>query len=128
MGFLNLNSNTKATLIDVIAKYLEDNEAEVRNMCCQRLEFITEKFAKEETFDKVLKKLKNYENEPFLFVKGIFLVKIETFAKHVLRICPFLNKVKIQEYVVPPFLTLINEENHNIRLGILKNVDKLNEV
>ena len=57
-------------LIDLVAKYLEDNEAEVRNACCHRLEHISEKLGKDENFCKILKKLKNFENEPSDYVKG----------------------------------------------------------
>ena len=70
MNFLSLNTSTKAALIEIVSKNLEDSEAEVRNACCQRLEHISEKLAKEESFDKILKKLKNFENEPSSFVKG----------------------------------------------------------
>jgi len=120
LNMMAINSQVKNWFIDTIVKMLDDPEMEIRNALCNRIELISEKLAKEETFEKFLKKLKQFDDAP-QFLK-------ETFAKNILKICPYINKKLVQEYIIPSFISAIQQQNDTIRLAILKNVDKLNEV
>ncbi len=49
-------------------------------------------------------------------------------ATNILKICPLIGKSKTNDYVFPLFLNFLKDENHEIRVTLLKNVEKLNEV
>lgn len=121
LNFPYLLPQTKTLLINVYAKMFEDSEAEIRNICCLRLEAIAEKIGKEEVFDKVLEGLKNIEKDSVSYVRGAL-------AATMLRICPLIGKTKTSDYIFPIFLNLIKDESHEIRMTIIKSLDRLNEV
>jgi len=49
-------------------------------------------------------------------------------AKTILRICPLIGKNKTSDFIFPIFLNLIKDESHDIRMTIIKSLDRLNEV
>ncbi len=121
LNFPYLLPQTKSLLINIYAKMFEDNEAEIRNICCLRLEAIAEKIGKEEIFDKVLVELKKIEKDSVSYVRGAL-------AATMLRICPLIGKNKTSDFIFPIFLNLIKDESHDIRMTIIKSLDRLNEV
>lgn len=121
LNFPFLRPQAKSLLIEVYAKMFEDTEAEIRNICCLRLESIAEKIGKEELFDKVLLELKKIEKDSISYVRGAL-------ASTILRICPLIGKNKTSDYIFPIFLNLIKDESHEIRMTIIKSLDRLNEV
>lgn len=52
-------------------KLLEDKDSEIRNSVCLRLETISERMFKEESFERVLKQIKKLETDPVIHVRGI---------------------------------------------------------
>lgn len=121
LSFTGITMKLKTTIIDIFAKLLEDNEAEVKNTCCLRLEQIAIKVGKEEIFDKVLDQLKKIEKNQTSYVRGAL-------ASTVLKICPLIGVKKTNEFIFPIFLDLIKDENHEIRITLIKTLDKLNDV
>ena len=83
---------------------------------------------KEEAFDKILKQLKKIETDPVVHVRGSLNLFVASLATSLLKLCPFIGKSKTNEFIFPIFLNLLKDENHEIRVTLLKNVDKLNEV
>ena len=67
---MTMNNNVKSVFIDILLKLLDDSESEIRNSCCHRLDVIYEKLSKDDNFEKLLKKLKNFENDASPYVKG----------------------------------------------------------
>ena len=119
--FPNINNNFKQKCIDIFAKLLEDSEAEIRNICCLRLEEITKILKDEKNFDKILQNLRNIEKDQKNFVKGAL-------AANVLKICELLGPKKTNDYIFPIFLTLIKDENIEIRMSLINNLPNLNKV
>ena len=121
LGFPTLKPQTRTLLVEIYSKMFDDTEAEIRNICCMRLESIADKIGKDELFDKVLIQLKKLEKDPVSYVRGAL-------ASTILRICPLIGKSKTSEYIFPIFLNLIKDESHDIRLTIINSLDRLNEV
>ncbi len=121
LNFPYLRPTTKNLLIEIYAKMFEDTEAEIRNICCLRLEYIAEKLGKDELLDKVLVELKKIEKDSVSYVRGAL-------ASSILRICPLIGKNKTSDFIFPIFLNLIKDESHEIRMTIIKSLDRLNEV
>ena len=119
--FPGLSVNLKKTAVDVFCKLLEDKEAETRNVCCLKLELIAEKIGKEDIFDNILLDLKKFEKDSVSYVRGAL-------ASTLLRICPLVGKIKTNEYIFPIFLNLIKDESHDIRMTLIKTLDRLHEV
>jgi serine/threonine-protein phosphatase 2A regulatory subunit A len=121
LNFPNINNNFKQTSVNIFAKLLEDPEAEIRNICCLRLEEITKILKNENNFDKILQNIRNLEKDQKNFVKGAL-------AANALKICELIGPKKTNDYIFPVFLTLIKDENIEIRMSLLNNLPELNKV
>lgn len=121
LSFPYLKPQIKNLLIEIYSKMFDDSEAEIRNICCLRLESIADRIGKDEAFDMVLIQLKKLEKDSVNYVRGAL-------ASTILRICPLIGKAKTSDYIFPIFLNLIKDESHDIRLTIIKSLDRLNEV
>ena len=115
------NSEIKTNLLKSYIKLLQDSEGEVRSMACKKLDIVSEYLGKEESFDKVLSCLKSLKADSLSYVRS-------SLASIVLSIAPKIGPKKTNEYIFPIFLDLIKDEDHDIRMIIIKNLDKLNEV
>lgn len=111
----------KNIILKVYLKLLQDPEGEVRSMACQKLDDASEFLCKEESFDKILSCLKNLKSDILPYVRS-------SLASNILSIAPIIGAKKTNEYIFPIFLDLIKDEDHDIRMVIIKNLDKLNEV
>ena len=121
LNFPNINNNFKQTSVNIFAKLLEDPEAEIRNICCLRLEEITKILKNENNFDKILQNIRNLEKDQKNFVKGAL-------AANALKICELIGPKKTNDYIFPVFLTLIKDENIEIRMSLINNLPELNKV
>src|SRR5690606_1031627 len=83
LSFDNLPNELKATIVDIYAKFFEDQEAEVRNICCQRLEAICQKIGKDDIVDKILKQLNKVEKDSVSYVRAAL-------ASSLLKCCPLV--------------------------------------
>ena len=117
----NDSSELKSIILTAFLKSLQDKEGEVRSMACQKLEDIGEKLCKEENFDKILSCLKNLKSDLLPYVRS-------SLASNILSLAPIIGTKKTNEFIYPIFLDLIKDEDHDIRMLIFKNLDKLNEV
>lgn len=117
----SLTNDIKTTIIEVYAKLFEDPEAEVRNICCLKLEVITEALCNRPNYDLVLSKLKLIEKDTISYVKT-------SLASTLLRICTLIGVNKTNEFIFPVFLNLIKDEDHDIRMTLIKTLDQLHEV
>jgi len=111
----------KSIIIESYSKLFEDNEAEVRNICCLRLENICSKSGKDDIIDKILIQLKKLEKDSVNYVRAAL-------ASSLLKSAPLIGKSKTNDYIFPIFLNLIKDENHDIRLTLFKSIDSLNQV
>ena len=102
-------------------KLLQDKEGEVRSMACDKLEEAAEFLKDMDDFDKILSCLKNLKSDPLPYVRS-------SLASNILSMAPIIDTKKTNEYIFPIFLDLIKDEGHDIRMLIIKNLDKLNEV
>ena len=107
--------------IKAYLKLLQDKEGEVRSMACDKLEEAAEFLKDMDDFDKILSCLKNLKSDPLPYVHS-------SLASNILSIAPIISTKKTNEYIFPIFLDLIKDEAHDIRMLIIKNLDKLNEV
>ena len=117
----NNTNNIRNVLIDSFAKLLEDNEAEVLNLVCQKLEPVSEVLGQDENFTKILEKFKNISANTFPYVR-------KSLADNILRVCPHIPQKKTTEFIFPIFSELIKDEDFDIRMILIKNLDKLNTV
>ena len=120
LNFPNINNNFRQLSVNIFAKLLEDTEPEIRNICCLRLVEITKILKDENNFDKILQNLRKLEKDQKNFVKGAL-------ASNVLKICELIGPKKTNEYVFPIFLTLIKDENIEIRMNLINNLSELNK-
>ena len=121
LNYPNINNNFKQTSVNIFAKLLDDSEAEIRNICCLRLVEITKILKDENNFDKILQNLRKLEKDQKNFVKGAL-------ASNALKICELIGPKKTNEYIFPIFLTLIKDENIEIRMSLINNLSELNKV
>ena len=117
----NNNSELKKIILKAYLKLLQDKEGEVRSMACDKLEEAAEFLKDMDDFDKILSCLKNLKSDPLPYVHS-------SLASNILSIAPIISTKKTNEYIFPIFLDLIKDEAHDIRMLIIKNLDKLNEV
>ena len=108
-------------IINSYAKVIEDPEAEVRTSACKNLERISEILGKENNFTKVLSKLKPLSKDEYTYVRNAL-------ASNLLLMCPFVDKKLTNDYIYPIFSEMIKDSDHDIRMVLIKNLDKLNEV
>ena len=120
LNFPNINNNFRQLSVNIFAKLLEDTEPEIRNICCLRLVEITKILKDENNFDKILQNLRKLEKDQKNFVKGAL-------ASNVLKICELIGPKKTNEYIFPIFLTLIKDENIEIRMNLINNLSELNK-
>ena len=111
----------KNIILKSFLKLLQDKEGEVRSMACQRLDDVSESLYKEENFDKILSCLKSLKTDPLPYVRS-------SLASNILSIAPIIGAKRTNEYIFPVFIDLIKDEDHDIRMVIIKNLDKVNEV
>ena len=76
---------------------------------------------KEDNFDRVLKNIKKLEKDNTRYVGG-------TLTSNLLKICPFIGKKKTNDFIFPIFLNIIKDENHDIRMTLIKTLENLNKV
>jgi serine/threonine-protein phosphatase 2A regulatory subunit A len=115
------NTEIKGIILKAYIKLLQDSEGEVRSMACKNLDVAAEYLGKEDSFDKVLTCLKSLKSDPLPYVRS-------SLASIILSMAPKIGATKTNEYIFPIFLDLIKDEDHDIRMVIIKNLDKLNEV
>ena len=115
------NSELKKIVLKSYLKLLQDKEGEVRSMACEKLEEAAEFLKDMDDFDKILSCLKNLKSDPLSYVRS-------SLASNILSMAPIIDTKKTNEYIFPIFLDLIKDEAHDIRMLIIKNLDKLNEV
>ena len=121
LKFPNINNDIKQKSVNIFAKLLEDTGPEIRNVCCLRLEEITKILKNENNFDKILQNLRKLEKDQKNYVKGAL-------ASNVLKICELIGPKKTNDYIFPIFLTLIKDENIEIRMNLINNLSELNKV
>ena len=125
--FLELSSKLKNTkeikgiILKAYISLLQDSEGEVRSMACKTLDVVSEYLCNEDSFDKVLSCFKSLKADSLPYVRS-------SLASIILSVAPKIGAKKTNEYIFPIFLDLIKDENHDIRMVIIKNLDKLNEV
>ena len=117
----NNTPQMKNVILKAYIKLLQDVEGEVRSMACQKLDDVSEFLCKEENFDQILSCLKNLKSDNLAYVRS-------SLASNILSIAPIIGAKKTNEFIFPIFLDLIKDEDHDIRMVIIKNLDKLNEV
>ena len=49
-------------------------------------------------------------------------------AENILSICPIIDKHSTNEHILPDFLTLLRDENSEVRLNLFKRLEELNKV
>ena len=115
------NVEIKAIILKAFIKLLQDSEGEVRSMACKQLDVVSENLAKEDSFDKVLESLQILKSDGFSYVRS-------SLASIILSMAPKIGANKTNQFIFPIFLDLVKDEDHDIRMTIIKNLDKLNEV
>ena len=121
LKFKICSNNIKQNSIDIFSKLLESQESEIKNICCQRLEDMTKILCAEENFEKILISLKKLEKETTPYVRI-------SLASNILKLAPFIGTKKTNDYIFPIFLNIIKDENHDIRMTLIKTLDQLNEL
>ena len=115
------NPEIKKIVLNSYLKLLQDKEGEVRSMACEKLEDAAEFLKDMDDFDKILSCLNNLKSDPLPYVRS-------SLASNILSMAPIIDTKKTNEFIFPIFLDLIKDESHDIRMLIIKNLDKLNEV
>lgn len=111
----------KNIVVKTYLKLLQDKEGEVRSMSCQNLEKAAETYGQDDNFDKILGALKILNTDPLTYVRN-------SLASSLLTIAPKIGEAKTKEYIFPLFLELLKDKDHDIRMVLIKKLDKLHEV
>ena len=119
LKFPNIDNKFRQTSITIFAKLIEDTEPEIRNICCLRLEEICKILKNENGFDIILQNLRKLEKDQKNYVRGAL-------ASNVLKISSIIGD-KTKVYVFPIFLTLIKDENIEIRMTLINNLSELDK-
>ena len=115
-----LNSNDYTLfLIETLFNLINDDESEVKSSICNSLESCTKVFCKENEYNKILIKLKDLCYDNCVYVR-------ESLAQNLLSLCPIIDKVKFQNYILPIFILLIKDSELNVRMILMNNLYKLN--
>ena len=118
LKFPNINNKFKQISINIFVKIMEDNEPEVRNAFCLKLEEIVNILKNDFNFDKILQNLSKTTKDTKNFVKI-------SLSEKILKIIPLIGPQKTNDYIYPIFNSLINDENLDIRLELINNLSKL---
>jgi serine/threonine-protein phosphatase 2A regulatory subunit A len=86
-----------------------------------RLEEITKILKNENNFDKILQNLRKLEKDQKNFVRGAL-------ASNILKLCSLVGIKKTNDFIFPISLTLIKDENLEIRMTLINNLSELNKV
>ena len=121
LEYPNIDNKFKQISVNIFAKLVEDTEPEIRNVCCLRLEVITQILKNENNFDIILQNLRKLEKDQKNFVRGAL-------ASNILKISSLIGDKKTNVYIFPIFLTLIKDENLEIRMTLINNLSELNKV
>ena len=121
LNFPNIDNKFRQVSVNIFAKLIEDTEPEIRNVCCLRLEVISQILKNENNYDKILQNLRKLEKDQKNFVRGAL-------ASNVLKLCSLVGIKKTNDYIFPIFLTLIKDENLEIRMTLINNLSELNKV
>ena len=121
LNFPNIDNKFRQVSVNIFAKLIEDTEPEIRNICCLRLEVISQILKNENNYDKILQNLRKLEKDQKNFVRGAL-------ASNVLKLCSLVGIKKTNDYIFPIFLTLIKDENLEIRMTLINNLSELNKV
>ena len=121
LQFPNINYQFKQVSINIFIKLIEDNEVEIRNACCLKLEEVTKLLKNEINFNKILQNLQKLAKDPKNFVKI-------SLSENIFKICPLLEKQYINEYIFTIFSVLINDENLDIRINLINNISQLSKI
>lgn len=119
--FPGIDPKFKQNSVNIFSKLIEDTEAEVRNICCLRIEENTKILRNEQNYDKILQSLRKLEKDQKNFVRGAL-------AANILKICYLVGIKKTNDFIFPVFLTLIKDENLEIRMTLINNLQELNKV
>jgi serine/threonine-protein phosphatase 2A regulatory subunit A len=119
LNFPNIDNKFRQTSITIFAKLIEDTEPEIRNICCLRLEEICKILKNENGFEIILQNLRKLEKDQKNYVRGAL-------ASNVLKISSIIGD-KTKVYVFPIFLTLIKDENLEIRMTLINNLSELDK-
>ena len=49
-------------------------------------------------------------------------------AENLLALCPIVDRANTNEYILPIFLSLLRDENSDVRLNLFKRLEDLNKV
>ena len=119
LNFPNIDNKFRQTSITIFAKLIEDTEPEIRNICCLRLEEICKILKNENGFEIILQNLRKLEKDQKNYVRGAL-------ASNVLKISSIIGD-KTKVYIFPIFLTLIKDENLEIRMTLINNLSELDK-
>lgn len=70
---------------------------------------------------KVIPSIKGLVNDNFPYVRSAL-------AENILSLCPKIDKGPTNEYILPDFLSLLRDENSEVRLNLFKRLEDLNKV
>jgi len=100
---------------------LQNTESEVRTISASRsAEFC--KFIDGTTIVKrIIPALKNLSTDSFVHVR-------KALSENILSIAPLIGGSNANEHVIPMFISLLKDENAEVRLPLLKNLEDLNRV
>ena len=108
-------------LLPYYTLFLKDTESEVRTAAVGRLNEFAQILDAQTIITKVIPNLKHLVNDQFAYVRSAL-------AENILSICPIIDKGPTNEHVLPDFLTMLRDENSEVRLNLFKRMEDLNKV
>ena len=120
-NFKFINLKLKNTILDIFDNYISDVQPEIRNVSCLKLEEIAKRIGNEDCFEKILKKLPQIAKDTTIYVRGAL-------AGNLLKIAPLIGLKKTNDYIIPVFLEFLKDENHDIRMTLIKTLEYLDKV
>lgn len=108
-------------LTNYFAGFLQDPESEVRTVATTKCAEFCKNLDSATIIKKIAPALKKLSVDTFVHVR-------KALAEILLPLAPLIGGANTGEHIIPIFLTLIKDENADVKLPLLKNLEDLNKV
>eukprot|EP01017_Pseudomicrothorax_dubius_P017045 TRINITY_DN1934_c0_g1_i5.p1 TRINITY_DN1934_c0_g1~~TRINITY_DN1934_c0_g1_i5.p1 ORF type:complete len:499 (+),score=139.99 TRINITY_DN1934_c0_g1_i5:144-1640(+) len=102
-------------------KYLQDGEAELRNIACLRMGKFVAFLEVEDVLQKIIPLLKALSLDPLNYVRSALAGAFGGLAA-------FIGKKSSNDHLLPIYLTMLRDESPEVRVGCLASLEELSRV
>lgn len=113
--------NTKKMILPYYAKFLVDNEYELKNIAAKNIRIIVKYLESDDIINKIVPIIKSIVSDEHAYVRA-------SLASSQLSLAPVLGKKATNEHILGFFLTLQRDDSPDVRINIFKTFHELTQV